>query len=190
MLTIKSKKRRFGINFPTNLSEVSVEDLVMITENVMLPPHYCIVALCFETKLFDFVTAINSNRSTNVAVTPLLAKISKEDSETINAKVGERLIIDRTNLERGVHVNCKTAISLNSARKYFNSDEELIKNFMTNTSKEVAYDTSLKQKVSAKNAPNIIIMEFKIVPVNDIAASVTGITTCDPYVVLSEDCQA
>ena len=73
---------------------------------------------------------------------------------------------------------------------YFNSDEELIKNFMTNTSKEVAYDTSLKQKVSAKNAPNIIIMEFKIVPVNDISASVTGITTCDPYVVLSEDCQA
>lgn len=190
MLTIKSKKRKFGINFPTNWREVSVEDLIMITENIMLPPHYCIVALCLETKLFDFVTAINSNRDTNVAVTPLLAKISKEDSETINAKVGERLIIDRTNLERGVHVNCKTAISSNAVRNYFNSDEDLIKSFLTNTSKEVAYDTSTKQKVSAKNAPNIIIMEFKILPVNDIAAAVTNTTTCDPYVVLAENCQA
>ena len=190
MLTIKSKKRSFGINFPTTLNEIRKEELIIITENVMLPPHYCVVALCFETKLFDFVAAMNNHKSTNVAVTPIMAKISIEDSQAINANIGERLIIDRTNLERGVHINCKTAISSNAARNYFNSDEELIKNFMTNSSKQIAYDTNLQKKVSAKDAANIIIMEFKILPVNDISAAIANVKTLDPYVVLADDCQA
>ena len=63
---------------------------------------------------------MNSNKETNVGVTPILAKIYEEDSKEINAVVGDKIIVYRTSLERGVHLNLKTSISSNSAKQYFN----------------------------------------------------------------------
>ena len=85
MIEIKSAKMSYGINFPTSVKELTPEVLETITNGVKLPKHYCIIALAFDTKVFDFCAAINSSRNTNVAVTPILAKIAQEDSKEINA---------------------------------------------------------------------------------------------------------
>lgn len=180
MIEIKSEKKSYGINFPTSIKELTPEILATISEGVKLPKHYCIVALAFDTKVFDFCTAMNSNKNTNVAVTPIMCKISKADSEEINANVGDKLIIDRSSLERGVHLNLKCSISSTAARNYFNSDSELVKAIVT---KKIDNSNIDEQLVAAKSA-NIIILEFKIIPVNDISAAVpmffNGI---DPFVV-------
>lgn len=176
MITIKSKTKAYGINFPTSVNEINKDVLNLITENVKLPKHYAIVALAFDTKVFDFCAAMNSKHSTNINVTPILAKISNEDSEEINASIGDKLIIDRSSLERGVHINIRTSISANAARNYFNSDPDLIKSIMTRSEKD---DAAYKLKQS-----NIIVVEFKIVPVNDISAAIPmNKSNVDPFIV-------
>lgn len=179
MIEVKSDKLNYGINFPTSIYEITADDLKRITNNVKLPKHYCIVALAFTTKLFDFCTAINSNRNTDVSVTPILAKISEEDVHVVNANVGDKLIVDRSSLERGVHINLKTVISSSVARNYLNSDQELIKNIITKNNK-----ANINKELVSDKSPNIVVLEFKILPVTDISASVPiECDTIDPFIV-------
>ena len=184
MIEIKSNKLNYGINFPTSIYEITADDLKRITQSVKLPKHYCIVALAFTTKLFDFCTAINSNRSTDVSVTPILAKISEEDVHVVNANVGDKLIVDRSSLERGVHINLKTVISSNVARNYLNSDQELIKNIVTKNSK-----ANINKDLVSDKSPNIVVLEFKILPVTDISASVPmSCNVLDPFITREANC--
>lgn len=184
MIEVKSDKLNYGINFPTSIYEITADDLKHITHNVKLPKHYCIVALAFTTKLFDFCTAINSNRNTDVSVTPILAKIHDEDVDVVNANVGDKLIVDRSSLERGVHINLKTVISSSVARSYLNSDQELIKNIITKNNK-----ANINKELVSDKSPNIVVLEFKILPVTDISASVPMICdVLDPFITGGVSC--
>lgn len=188
MIKIKSEKMSYGINFPTSVKELTPDVLETITNGVKLPKHYCIIALAFDTKIFEFCAAMNSSRNTNVAVIPILAKIAQEDSEEINASVGDKLIIDRSSLERGVHLNLKTMISSNAARNYFNSNPDLTKAIMTKNDNKVIIDKTANRKLTAAQSPNIIILEFKICPVNDIAAAIPmDYQAIDPFLVRDDN---
>ena len=188
MITIKSAKKDYGIKFPTSVSEITTANLKAITEDVKLPKHYCIIALAFETKVFDFCAAISSNKNTNVAVTPILAKISDEDSKEVNAIVGDKIIMERSCLERGVHLNLKTSISSTAARKYFNSDPDLAKAILMKNTEGVIIEHNLNKNLQASNSPKIIVLEFKICPVNDIAAAIpTTPNPYDPFIVVNEN---
>lgn len=183
MILIKSEKKSYGINFPTSKEEITPEVLNTITDGIKLPPHYCIIALCFQTKVFDFVAVIKSQRNNDVAVTPVLAKIHDEDSNVINAKVGDRVIINRSSLERGNHLNLPISISSNAARNYFASDPELVRAIMTKSDKDKVNEDILSAKFA-----NIIILEFKIVPVNDITAAIPMVCDkIDPFIVKFND---
>lgn len=187
MITIKSNKKSYGINFPTSLNELTPEVLEVITDGVKLPKHYCIVALAFKTKVFDFCTMINSNRQATIGVTPILAKIAKEDSESVNAVSGDKIIIDRSSLERGVQIKLPIMISSDNARNYFNSDPNLIKAIMTKDGK-VVEDSGINKKLLSSNSPDIIILEFKIVPVNDISAAMAvDYDVVDPFKTIDTD---
>lgn len=178
MITIKSEKKSYGINFPTSIDEITAEHLATITNGVKLPPHYCIVALAFNTKVFEFCASINSNRNSNIKVIPVLAKISAEDSCILNANVGDKVIINRSSLERGSHINIKTAINSSYASKYFSDDPELLKAILSK-SKIGNIDESLV----ASKSQNIIVLEFKIVPVNEIVATIPmNYIDTDPFI--------
>lgn len=169
MITIQGEKTNYGINFPTEVEELTPELLNVITENIKLPKHYCIVVLCFKTTLFNFVAAINSNRTTDIGVVPVLAKIYDEDVENVKAVVGDKIVIDRSSLERGVQLNLKTVISSNNARRYFNNDKKLMSDVIHNTAKH--------------SSQNIIIIEAKIVPVVNVSASVDAtVKAIDPFI--------
>lgn len=179
MITIKSEKKSYGINFPTSKEEITSDILAEITQHVKLPKHYCIVALCFQTKIFDFVAMIKSRATNNFAVTPILAKIYDEDSNTINANVGDKLIIDRSSLERGIHLNLPIAINSTAARNYFDSDPELIKTIISK--KQIVTEDG---KACNYYDNNIVVLEFKIIPVNDVSAAIPmGSNPTDPFIV-------
>lgn len=174
MITIKSEKKNYGINFPTEIEEITPEILNEITKKIVLPNHYCVVMLCFKTKLFNFVLATNSKKTTTIPVVPVMAKISESDSNLINSVVGNKLIIERTCLERGVHLRLPIMISTDNARDYINSDSELVKSIVTT-----------KNFIHSLN--NIVVVEFKILPVSDITASINSeITVEDPFVYKAE----
>lgn len=170
MIRIKSEKTVYGINFPTSVDEITPEILNEITKRVSLPNNYCIVMLAYKTRLFDFVASMNSKKDISLSVVPVMAKISDEDGELINSHVGDRIIIERSCLERGVHVQLPTMISTANVRNYFSSDPNLSKAIIRGE-----YSSDIKDA-------NIIIVEFKIVPINDISASIPkGEEPIDPF---------
>lgn len=175
MIQIKSEKKSYGINFPTSIDELTPEVLTSITEQVKLPKHYCIIALCFKTRLFDFVVAMNSKKEHSISVVPILAKISEEDAAETNASISNKVIVSRSSLEMGTHISLPVIISTDNTRNYLASDESLTKSIITR-SNPIFKDMT--------KSDNIIVLEFKIIPVSDIKATVpceaNGI---DPFVI-------
>lgn len=186
MLEIQSKSKKFSVKFPTSLDELTKETFDSITAGVKLPKYHCIVAMCFKTKVFDFVTAMNSNRDSSVAVIPVLAKISEEEGKEINAQVGEKIIINRSSLEMGVHLNLPTMITSNNAKRYFNSDPDLVKAVITKDN-TISIDGKMNKQLVAANSPEIIVLEFKIVPVSAISASIANdVDVADPFIEIKQ----
>lgn len=174
MIEIKSKNKNYAVNFPTSINEITVEHLNQITKDIKLPKYYCLVALCFKTKLFDFVTTIKSNKISDISVTPIVAKINDSDKDSI-LSVGDIAILDRTSIELGNHVKVDTAIASNNAKQYFLSDAELMKDIVTKQHVN-------KQPLCIKS-DKIIIIEFKIVPVNNIHGTLPrNINVNDPFI--------
>lgn len=172
MLEIQSKSKKFSVKFPTDLNELTKESFETITSGVKLPKYHCVVAMCFKTKVFDFVVAMNNNKNSSVSVVPILAKISEADEKEINASVGDKIIINRSALEMGTHLNLPTMITSNNAKRYFSSDPDLVKGVVTKN-----------KQLSAETNPEIIVLEFKIVPVSAINASIDGsIKVEDPFI--------
>ena len=187
MIEIKSKKKNYGIRIPSSIGEITPEVLNTLVKGVKLPKHYCIVALCFDTKLFDFMTSINAKKPSTVAVSPLLAAISDEDSELINANIGDKLILNRTAIELGTQVNIKTMAAYNNIAEYINSDPELIKAIYDKDENVIKVGNNLNKGLMIAKSPRIIVLEFKIIAVNDIrgAVDVNHIVT-DPFINKSE----
>ena len=171
MLEIKSKKLNYGINFPTELSEITIDALTELTKDIKLPNHYCIVALCCRTKLFSFTASMRNGKDSNVQVTPLLAKISEKNAQEVNVSVGDKVIVDRSSLERGVHLTIPTLIATNNAYNYLEKDPDLSKAIMTGNS-ETLIDPNINKSLAAGNSPYIYVINFKILPVNDLYGSV------------------
>lgn len=175
MLTIKSNKSSFGIKFPTDVSEVTADVLNEITKNVKLPKHYCIIAMCYKTKVFDFVASLKKNAGPTIQMTPLLAKVNADDIADNNPdlKIGDRVIVERASIERGTHLHLPTMVSVTNAGKYFAKDQELISAIMRG---QYDYGNELITK------PEIVILEFKILPVGEIHAAIepTAIAV-DPF---------
>lgn len=173
MLQIKSKLKDFGINFPTSVNEITPEVLNAITAGVKLPKHYCIVAIIFQPKLFEFISAIKyKNTNVNVNVTPILAKVAEGCEEELNGNIGDKLIIDRSSLERAVHLNIPIMINSTNAANYINDDKELIKSITAG-------------KFNSNGiSPRIIVLEFKIVPINCVSAAINKQQKIiDPFVI-------
>lgn len=176
MIELKSSKRNYGVILPNSIEEITPEILNEITKRVSLPKHYCVVALCFKTRLFDFVVAMNSKKESSVSVVPIMAKISEEDAKEINCEIGNKLIIDRSALERGSHLRLPVIISTDNIKSYINSDETLVKEII---------GSKANTEIGMKKTSPIILLEFKIVPVNDISASVSkGEEPVDPFVIV------
>lgn len=172
MIYIKSPKTSYGVNLPTNITEVTKEALDTITNGIKLPKNYCIVALCFKTKLSRFAISISGKRTDEIGVVPVLAKIYAKDSEKVNANVGDMLIVDRSALERGSHINCETCISANNFRNYLTHDSDMLKAIVTNKTEDYGFDANT----------TVIILEFKIIPIVEIRAAINNsIKSKDPY---------
>lgn len=183
MITIKSTKSNFGAVIPTSLNELNREVLEQLVKNIKLPKHYAIVCMCFKTTLFDFVAVAKNPKETSVMVIPLLAKISDEDKETTNAEVGDKIIIDRTSLERGSHLHVPTLITSNNLRNYIFSDSALTKAILSNNVSSNELEDKTKVVIDkGRNIP-IYVVEFKIVAASDIRASL-GVDSIinDPWI--------
>ena len=176
MVIIKSQKKDYGVAFPTSIDDITPDILKSVTDHVILPKHYCIVGMCFRTNLFDFVTKISKGKGADIPVVNLLAKFNADDTD-VELKVGDRIIVDRSSIERGHHLNIPIAINSTNACQYFEEDKDLVKSIMDGS--------YLKERNVHKSTTNIYLLEFKIIPINDIVADVPlNYKSIDPFKVL------
>jgi len=182
MLQVKSINKKWGINFPTELNEFTPELLSSITANVKLPKYYCVIALCFEVKLLTFAMEIRNNKGGTSNVIPLLCKAHAEDLVNMNGLIGDKVILDRSSIERGHKLNVPIMITSNNSTAYIKEDDKLLVNIIQGKPNDPHItDPIIQNMVDNKNS-SIFIVEFKIVPVNDIVACIpVDSTVIDPF---------
>lgn len=171
MISIKSNLQSYGINLPTSLSEVSKEYFDKLLANVKLQEHYCIVALCYRDKVFNIVSALrNNNKNAASEIIPLIAKIA--DENVCGYKQMERAELDRTSIERAIHLPVKANVcGLTNFAAYIKDDTDLIKALIDNTYFQSKLITDMNVAPSRNLSPYAYFIEFKIVPIRDIVAT-------------------
>lgn len=171
MIKIESKFKDFGINVPTNIEEITSNTLDAMLNNVVVAKHYCVIALCQTESLFG---VINTKTST-VEVKPIIAKISYEDSNLINMKQMQQIIIDRSTLERGYHLHLKhNVLSPQFVHKYVTDDTELTRSITVGT---------FGQDQGYAKGQKVWFLEFKIIAINDLRAAIDSKkNTTNPFI--------
>lgn len=161
MVKVESKFKDFGINIPTELSEITSEALEAVLSNVVVAKHYCIVALCQNESLFGVI----NNKVSTVEVIPIIAKISDEDSKLIDMNKMDKIIIDRSTLERGYHLYLKhNVLSPQFINKFITNDTELTRSITVGT---------FGQNQGYKKGQKVWFIEFKVIAINDLKAAIT-----------------
>lgn len=171
MFLIKGEKSNYAINAPTSLEELNANVLSKIVDNVRIPEHYCIVTLCFKVKPFDVAINALTEKNKVIGVIPLLAKIYEEDANKLHAKIGDKVIIERSTLERATHLHVNLSVDSNKIRTYFENNPGLRKEFIEG---RYGKDTKapMNKSLAVNQYPEIYLLEFKILPAMDIRASI------------------
>lgn len=156
MKSYSNPKKSYALKCLESMSDVTPELLGAITEDIALSKYYAIVAICAKTSVGSLLLA-GKQKNTVMSVMPLLAKINDDRSDR---KVGDVVIIDQGCLERGIHLNVSEKCSFNSIYEYFTTDG--------NGKSDSSYTT----KLLSEKGDTVVMLEFKIVPVTDIVATV------------------
>lgn len=166
MLIIQGNNKTYGINVPTAEKEITASFLTKVTERVKLNKYQTIVALVMKTKIWDFCMSIrNPKKDQNVAITAKLAKFialnpdEKDGALPIkNMSVGDIVVIDRSSIERGIHLSVPTIISPAGLSKYLEEDKDLLTDIVTGKRPDLSNQY-------------ICLVQFKIVPISTITAT-------------------
>lgn len=199
MINLQSEKKGYSINLPTKLEEITPELLNVLLQDIKVPDYYCIVAICMNVKLLDIAVNVNNNKEQTVSVVPLLAKIGKEDTLKVNAVVGDKVVVDRSTLERGSHLSIKTVISDTEVKLFISDDEALRKRLLSGgdgSIPEPVKEGELERGIEIKHeknvvklakSPRIFMVSFKIIPATDIMAAIpVKAIQQDPFKVLNK----
>lgn len=176
MIKVESKFKDFGINIPTELSEITSEALESVLSNVVVAKHYCIVALCQNESLFGVI----NNKVSTVEVIPIIAKISDEDSKLIGMNKMDKIIIDRSTLERGYHLYLKhNVLSPQFINKFITNDTELTRSITVGT---------FGQKQGYNKGQKVWFLEFKVIAINDLKAAINSESgNSNPFIYSTKD---
>lgn len=161
------RKDGFGIKFPTSLSEVNVSDLKAACEGYKFPKNYALVALLQTVKIGDLVFVNGSKKDIDVRVNPML--INKNGCCPF-AEDGEMIITTRSSIERAIHVHIPVSINNGVVQAFFAEDDDLRKSILTGKPEGAYADANVNFAI-IRNM-NIIIVEFKVIPENEIYGSI------------------
>lgn len=193
MLTLKSSNQNFALKLPTDIKELTPELLGQLTKDIMLPKHHAIIVLAYKVKLFNLAFEGADQKNTTFSVTPILAAIN-EDSDSVTAKIGEVVIVDRSSIERGHGVAIKTMATYTAAANYIKSDITLKNNVLSGSdgsTRKVNLEvvTDSKKKAAERiteSSPNVFVLDFKIIYSSDIKGSFINNVAKDPFIEVVE----
>lgn len=183
MIIIESDKKSFGIKVPTELEEITKEDITSLLRHVILPKHYVVVALVYKEKLFSVISAINNKKGINVNCIPFLAKYNEDEEAMKKYKIMDNLVIPLSSLERANYLSIQNNyLTPEFIAHYCEGDKELYNGIINGT----YFNEDVKSKMDAKNlSPYCYFIDFRIVPVIDIVGGYdSDVSMAYPYKVI------
>lgn len=166
MLRVESDEMDYAILVPTDMSEITQEDIDNLLKGVHVPQYYCVIALLYKARPYSVVSDVAAKKQSDMQVIPILAKTS-EGVETVGgSKVGDKVIVDRSSLERShLVVIPENTLTPNYVGTYCNSDKELAKSIILGS---YFNDGTVSDFTAKNNAPDWWFLDFRILPMNDI----------------------
>lgn len=161
MVTLISEKSKISVTLPTSMKEVNMEDILKLVENVNLSEHYLIVGLIqrFSTMNLCLLDG-KSGKDVVASVTPVFIK-SNDPNNKLNAKLGDRVISSRSDIERSIHLPINTGLSSSTITTII-EDEPSVR-------------TALRKGLTddkGELVKEVICVEFKILPLTSVYAVV------------------
>ena len=174
MITLKNEKVKKVINVPTTVNEITPDVLEKLASNVVISKYHVLVALCWKVNFGDlFFSKKNNNQQAQVI--PLCAKFNIPESDSVDYNwlgIGKKLILTRSAIEMGVHVQIPNAATMQS---------------ISNWAEEVsAAENPAAKGININVLPKgqFVLVEFKVVNLNDISGVVLSDTLDeDPFLV-------
>lgn len=161
MLKLQNKKRNYELNLPTNFSEINFKDIKRVIDNVNISEHYAVVALCQSFGTFQLATLGTKNtKNLNVPVS-INFIMANDPNEKLNANIGDKVIISRSDIELSVHLPITFGLSTSSIAATIEDNSEV--------------RTMLRDGVNDEDGNpvnEIIAVEFKLVPLSAIKATI------------------
>lgn len=179
MFIIKNPEKSFNVGYPTSIDEIKLSYFDKLLDNITLQEHYCIIALCFKEKVSNIAMSIKESRNTTSNVTPIIAKIATNNE--CGYSQGEKAVIDRTNLERGIHLPVSNNwIGVAGFENYVKSNSKLLNSLIKGDYWKNEFNSV---------TPEIYLVEFKIIPIRDIVATRDNTPTKCIYTFPKEDAE-
>ena len=170
MITIKHDGVQGVINLPTSVREITPEMFAQLTSNITLQKHYVLVALCWKLGISEIL--MTNKKTGNAKVVTVVAKTNLEEKDAW-VKVGDIAIVNKSAIELGTHVHVDTVASMPSVYNHYVELSKLGTPNAIGITKDALKDLPKEQ---------VYLLEFKIVPVTDIKASVDAFKSNeDPF---------
>ena len=161
MIKLQNKKRNYELNLPTNFSEINFKDIKRVIDNVNISEHYAVVALCQSFGTFQLATLGTKNtKNLNVPVS-INFIMANDPNGKLNANIGDKVIISRSDIELSVHLPITFGLSTSSIAATIEDNAEV--------------RTMLRDGINDENGNpvnEIIAVEFKLVPLTAIKATI------------------
>lgn len=188
MLEIKSDLKDYSINFPTSLLELTPEVLASVVAGIKVPQYHAIIALAYSMPLFQIAIDIRNKKEGAASVIPIMASGDINDLTKVNCQVGDRIVTDRSSLERGTHINVPIMIGSKNASNYISGDNKLISALINGDETKDYLDKPVWNEMIKRKKESIIMLDFKIIPLVDIKASMAiNHRVIDPFRIMSKE---
>lgn len=159
---INTKKGIVTFNFPTSLTEITPSYLEGVTSNINVADHHVLVGMVYHNTLPNVIMiGKNRKKTENFGVNVIYVKSGEENVSFIkNIKVGNRLLIDNSQLSLGHHVAAPAnKLTLNN-----------FTNILANSTENDLY----QKAIADSDNREVMFIEFKIVPASAIVAEYTN----------------
>ena len=166
---IRTKSKKVIYNFPTTLKEIGNDYLTDVTSNIEVADYHVLVGLVYHNTLPNVIMSARAKKKNEtMGVNVIFVKSGKNDTQILqNANVGNRILIDNSQLSLGHHVAApKNQLSLS---RFFNVLEDSVDNDL--------YQNAVKEASDKE----IMFVEFKIVPATAIVAIYKDTSTESKY---------
>lgn len=171
MINLRNTKRNYEVSYPTKFSELDFNKLLDVVKNVNISEHYAIIALSQSFTPFSLATlGAKQNKDMAVPVTANFIR-ANDPNNKLHATEGDKVIISRSDLELSTHLPVRFGLSTATIADILQDDTK---------TRTMLHQNPVDEEGNL--VKEIIIVEFKLVPISAIKATFDrNITITDAY---------